>query len=158
MTSNLGTRMLGKTGSLGFQSEDSDYSVLGKMKASVQAELKKAFNPEFLNRIDDILVFHPLEKKHLEKIILILIQELNDKLLEKKISLDVSDELLHWLVQEGYDPIYGARPMRRCVQRNIEDPLSEQILKGRFKAGCSILATLKDNAPDFIEAEALAEV
>ncbi len=158
MTSNLGTRMLGKTSSLGFQSEDSDYSVLGKMKDSVQAELKKAFNPEFLNRIDDILVFHPLEKKHLEKIILILVQELNEKLLEKKISIDVSDELLHWLVQEGYDPIYGARPMRRCVQRNIEDPLSEQILKGRFKAGCSILATLKDNAPDFIEAEALAEV
>ncbi len=158
MTSNLGTRMLGKTGSLGFQSEESDYSILGKMKDSVQAELKKAFNPEFLNRIDDILVFHPLEKKHLEKIILILIEELNAKLLEKEITLEVSDELLHWLVQEGYDPIYGARPMRRCVQRNVEDPLSEQILKGRFKAGCLIRATLKDNAPDFVEAEALAEV
>jgi len=158
MTSNLGTRMLGKTSSLGFQSEGSDYSVLGKMKDSVQEELKKAFNPEFLNRIDDILVFHPLEKKHLEKIILILVQELNEKLLEKEIRLDISDELLHWLVQEGYDPIYGARPMRRCVQRKIEDPLSEEILKRRFKPGSSILATLKDNAPDFIEEEALAEV
>ncbi len=157
MTSNLGTRMLGKSGSLGFQRE-SDYSLMSKMKDTVQAELKKSFNPEFLNRIDDIVVFHPLEKEHLEKIILILIKELNDKLLEKGISLELSDELIHWLVQEGYDQVYGARPMRRCVQKNIEDPLSEQILQGRFKESKIVRAVLKDNAPDFTEEETLAEV
>ncbi|MFQ5597690.1 MAG: ATP-dependent Clp protease ATP-binding subunit [Nitrospiria bacterium] len=157
MTSNLGTRMLGKTGALGFQ-QDSEYSLLGRMKEKVQSELKKSFNPEFLNRIDDIVVFHPLEKEHLEKIILILIKELNDKLVEKGLCLEVSGELIHWLVQEGYDQVYGARPMRRCVQKNIEDPLSEKILKGRFKECKLIRGILKDNVPEFMEAEFLAEV
>ena len=116
MTSNIGTRMIGKSGALGFQ-RDSEYNLMGRMKDTVQAELKKSFNPEFLNRIDDIVVFHPLEKEHLEKIILILIKELNDRLMEKDLCIEVSDELIHWLVQEGYDQIYGARPMRRCVQK-----------------------------------------
>ncbi len=152
MTSNLGTRELGKGGGLGFQ-RPSEYNELLRMKDAVQAELKKAFNPEFLNRIDDIVVFHPLEKKHLEKIIHILLRELNERLAEKGFQLEASDELIAWLVQEGYDPIYGARPMRRCVQKKIEDLLSEDILKGRFKDCKRISAILKDGAPTFIELE-----
>ncbi len=157
MTSNLGTRELGKGTSLGFQ-RPSEYNELMRMKDAVQVELKKSFNPEFLNRIDDIVVFHPLEKVHLEKIIHILIQELNDRLVEKGFQLEVSDELLDWLVQEGYDPVYGARPMRRCVQKKIEDLLSEDILKGRFKDTKRIKAILKDGAPAFVEIEEMAEV
>ncbi len=157
MTSNLGTRELGKGGGLGFQ-RPSEYNELMRMKDAVQVELKKSFNPEFLNRIDDIVVFHPLEKEHLEKIIHILIKELNDRLVEKGFQLEVSDELVDWLVQEGYDPVYGARPMRRCVQKKIEDLLSEDILKGRFKDCKRINAILKDGAPAFIEMEEMAEV
>jgi len=157
MTSNLGTRELGKGGGLGFQ-RPSEYNELMRMKDAVQVELKKSFNPEFLNRIDDIVVFHPLEKEHLEKIIHILIKELNERLTEKGFQLEVSDELVDWLVQEGYDPVYGARPMRRCVQKKIEDLLSEDILKGRFKDCKRISAVLKDGAPTFIEMEELAEV
>jgi len=157
MTSNLGTRSIGKAGSLGFQ-KSSEYNQLMRMKDAIQVELKKSFNPEFLNRIDDIVVFHPLEKHHLEKIVVILVAELNSRLLERGILLEVSEELLHWLVQEGFDPVYGARPMRRCVQKNIEDPISEEILKGRFKNCKKLRAILKDNAPAFIEEEVLAEV
>ncbi len=156
MTSNLGTRELGKGGGLGFQ-KPSEYNQLMRMKDAVQVELKKSFNPEFLNRIDDIVVFHPLEKIHLEKIIHLLINELNDRLSEKGLQLEVSDELLDWLVQEGYDPVYGARPMRRCVQKKIEDLLSEDILKGRFKDCKRISAILKDGAPIFVEIEEMAE-
>lgn len=157
MTSNLGTREIGKGGGLGFQ-RPSEYNELMRMKDAVQVELKKSFNPEFLNRIDDIVVFHPLEKEHLEKIILILIKELNDRLSEKGLQIEVSDELINWLVQEGYDPVYGARPMRRCVQKKIEDLLSEDILKGRFKDCKRIRAILKDGTPAFLEIEEMAEV
>ncbi|MFQ5589346.1 MAG: ATP-dependent Clp protease ATP-binding subunit, partial [Nitrospiria bacterium] len=156
MTSNLGTRKLGKGGGLGFQ-RPSEYNELMRMKEAVQVELKKSFNPEFLNRIDDIVVFHPLEKEHLEKIILILIRELNERLMDKGLQLEVSDELIGWLVQEGYDPVYGARPMRRCVQKKIEDLLSEDILKGRFKDSKRIRAILKDGAPAFVKVEEMAE-
>ncbi|MFQ5579888.1 MAG: ATP-dependent Clp protease ATP-binding subunit [Nitrospiria bacterium] len=156
MTSNLGTRVADKAGMLGFQRAEIDLH--GKMKDAIHSELKKAFNPEFLNRIDDTVVFHSLEKKHLGKIVEIQLNELNDRLLEKGIDLLVSDELKDWLVKTGYEPLYGARPMRRCIQKNIEDPLSEEIIKGRFKGKTRIKAVLKDNAPSFIEEEAMAEV
>ncbi|HLG21297.1 MAG TPA: ATP-dependent Clp protease ATP-binding subunit [Candidatus Manganitrophaceae bacterium] len=157
MTSNLGTRFVDKAGSLGFQ-KSSDYSALTKMKETIQAELKRSFNPEFLNRIDDIVVFHPLDKKHLEKIVDIQINELNQKLVEKGIHLEVTQEVRQWLIQEGYEPIYGARPMRRCIQKNIEDLLSEEIIKGRFKDTKKIKAVLKDNTPSLVEEEAMAGV
>ncbi len=157
MTSNLGTRMVGKAGILGFQ-KSSEYDMFGKMKDAIQDELKKSFNPEFLNRIDDIVIFHALDKTHLERIVDMLIRELNEQMAEKGIYVEVSEEVKHWLIEEGYDPTYGARPMRRCVQKNIEDPLSEEILKGQFKDSKKIKVVLKDNAPSFIEEEAMAEV
>jgi len=156
MTSNLGTRMAETAGMLGFQRSEIDLH--GKMKDAVHSELKKAFNPEFLNRIDDTIIFHSLEKTHLAKIVDILLEELNDRLAEKELELQVSDELKHWLVKTGYEPLYGARPMRRCIQKNIEDPLSEEIIKGRFKGKTIVKAVLKDNAPSFIEEEVMAEV
>jgi ATP-dependent Clp protease ATP-binding subunit ClpC len=156
MTSNLGTRMADKAGMLGFQR--SEINLHEKMRDAIHTELKKSFNPEFLNRIDDTVVFHSLEKKHLGKIVEILLNELNDRLIEKGIELQVTDELKEWLVKTGYEPLYGARPMRRCIQKNIEDPLSEEIIKGRFKGKTRVKAILKDNAPSFIEEEAMAEV
>jgi len=156
MTSNLGTRMVGKAGSLGFQ-KSSGYDLLGKMKGAIHDELKKSFNPEFLNRIDEVVIFHPLEKMHVEKIIDILVIELNSKLSEKGICVEISEEVKEWLMEEGYDPLYGARPMRRCVQKNIEDLLSDEILKGHFKEAKNIKVVLKDNLLSFVvEEEALA--
>ncbi len=156
MTSNLGTRMADKAGMLGFQRAEIDLHE--KMRDAIHTELKKAFNPEFLNRIDDTVVFHSLEEKHLGKIVEILLDELNVRLIEKGIELQVTDELKQWLVKTGYEPLYGARPMRRCIQKNIEDPLSEEIIKGRFKEKTRVKAILKDDLPSFIEEEAMAEV
>ncbi len=157
MTSNLGTKMLNKVGTLGFQ-KSGEYNLYDKMNATIRSELKSSFNPEFLNRIDDILVFHPLEKKHLEVIVDILLGELNLKLAEQGMQLVISEEVKEWLIQEGYDINYGARPMRRCIEKKIEDPLSEEILRGRFQDCKKVRAILKDNIPAFVEEEALTPV
>ena len=103
-------------------------------------------------------MFHPLEKEHLISITDILIKELNARLLERGVQLEVGDDVKQWLIQEGYQPLYGARPMRRTIQKNIGDPLSEELLRGRFKDVRRIKVVLRDNAPNFIESEAMAGV
>ena len=157
MTSNLGSRLIHKGGSLGFQ-RDSEEGIHVRMKEDVLAELKKSFNPEFLNRIDEVVVFHPLEKKHLIKIVDMQIAEINQRLSERGIQLDVAVEVKDWLIQDGYQPAYGARPMRRAVQRNIGDPLSEELLRGRFKEAKRIKVTMKDGQLSFVEEEVMAGV
>lgn len=127
-------------------------------------ELKKTFNPEFLNRLDEVVVFHQLTKEHLVKIVDILIGEVNGRLVQQGIYLELAPDVKQWLIEEGYQPTYGARPMRRCIQRNIEDMLSEELLKGRFKEPGKdkelkrIKVVFKDNAAAFIEDVALAGV
>jgi ATP-dependent Clp protease ATP-binding subunit ClpC len=157
MTSNLGTKMLNKMGTLGFQRE-ADYNQYNRMKETIQGELKNSFNPEFLNRIDDIIIFHPLEKENLVAIVDILLAELNTRLSEKGFQLKVREEVKEWLIKEGYDQAYGARPMRRCIQKNIEDPLSEDLIRGRFKECKNLLVVMRDGTPVFVEEEALAPV
>jgi ATP-dependent Clp protease ATP-binding subunit ClpC len=153
MTSNLGTRLTEKTTPLGFQKTTDGHEEYEKIKASVLNELKKTFNPEFLNRIDEIVVFHPLEKEHLVKIINLLMIELNKQLLEQDLAVELSDEVVEWIIKNNYQPMYGARPMRRAIQKNIEDPLSEEILKGRFKGVKKIKVILENDRPTFIEDE-----
>ncbi|HXC61539.1 MAG TPA: ATP-dependent Clp protease ATP-binding subunit [Nitrospiria bacterium] len=157
MTSNLGTRLVDHGSSLGFQ-KTAEKDAYGKMKGDIMGELKRAFNPEFLNRVDEIVVFHSLEKKHLVTIVDMLIDEVNQRLALRGVQLEVAQEVKDWLIQEGYQPAYGARPMRRAVQRNIEDPLSEDLIKGRFKDVKRIKAVLKGNTPVFVEEEAMAPV
>ncbi len=157
MTSNLGTKLSHTGSTLGFQKEGEE-AKRDRMKEDVLAELKKCFNPEFLNRIDEAVVFHPLEKRHLIKIVDILIEEVNQRLADRGIQLDVTPEVKAWLTQEGYEPAYGARPMRRAIQKNIGDPLSEELLKGRFKDTKRIKVGLKDNALTFVEDEVMAGV
>ncbi len=157
MTSNLGTRMIGKAGALGFQ-KPSEFDFFKKMKGAIQDELKRSFNPEFLNRIDEVVIFHTLEKLHVEKIVDIMISELNVKLVDKGFCVEISEEAKEWLMEDGYDALYGARPMRRCIQKNIEDPLSDEILRGHFKDAKNIKVVLKDNALAFVEEEVLARV
>ncbi len=155
MTSNLGARTIGKGGALGFQ-QPSDNTLYDKMKGTVHDELKRFFNPEFLNRVDETLVFHPLEKVHLEKIVEQMIEELNQRLLEQNLQLEVTDEVRQWLVQEGFEPTQGARPMRRCIQKYIEDPLSDEIIQGRFNENRRVRVVLQDGVPSFAQEEALA--
>ncbi len=157
MTSNVGARMIDKGASLGFQ-KASEHGEVRRMKDDVMGELKKTFNPEFLNRIDEIVVFHQLSKEHLVRIVEILTDEVNHRLTEKGIQLELDEDVKKWLIEEGYQPHYGARPMRRCVQKYIEDPLSEELLRGRFKEQKRIKVVLRDNAPGFIEEEAMAGV
>ncbi len=157
MTSNIGTKLIHKGVSLGFQREESEAQD-NRMRDEILSELKRTFNPEFLNRIDDVVVFHPLTKNHLLMIVDLLIVEVNARLMERGMQLEVSPEVKEWLIKEGYQPEYGARPMRRAVQKNIGDPLSEELIKGRFKDIKKIRLILKENVPTFVEEEAMAEV
>ncbi len=152
MTSNLGARIIEKATPLGFYQATSEDAYI-KMKDNVLGELKKTFNPEFLNRVDEIVVFHPLEKEHLLSIINFLIAETNKKLSEHALTIDVEPEVKEWLINKYYQPAYGARPMRRAISREIENPLSEELIKGRFKNTSVIKVTLQEDKAEFVEAE-----
>ncbi|HTZ19176.1 MAG TPA: ATP-dependent Clp protease ATP-binding subunit, partial [Dissulfurispiraceae bacterium] len=151
MTSNLGARIIEKATPLGFY-HSSVESVYDKMKDNVLSELKKTFNPEFLNRVDEIVVFHTLEKEHLLSIIDLLIEETNRKLIEYSLTINVSAEVKDWLLNKYYQPAYGARPMRRAVYKEIEDQLSEELLKGRFKNTEIVNVQLHEGVVQFSEA------
>jgi ATP-dependent Clp protease ATP-binding subunit ClpC len=152
MTSNLGARLIEKATPLGFQS-GSPETTYEKIKENVLNELKKTFNPEFLNRVDETVVFHQLTKDHLLSIIDLLIEETNLMLLEHDLVITVSEEVKEWLIKKYYQPIYGARPMRRAVQKEIQDLLSEEILKGKFKGSNKIEVVLEGDTPSFIDVE-----
>lgn len=147
MTSNVGASELKRNKYVGFnvQDENQDYQ---DMKSKVMTELKRAFRPEFLNRIDEIIVFHSLEKKHIKEIVSLMAQELSNRLKEQEIDLTLTDEALSKLADEGFDPEYGARPLRRAIQKHIEDRLSEELLRGNIEKGQQIVIDIKDN--DFV--------
>ncbi len=137
MTSNLGARDISKGGGLGFHAQDpqSSYELI---RGKVREEIERAFNPEFLNRVDDIIVFHPLSKEQIGEIVHILLKDVHSRLVEEELSLRVSPAAVDFLVEKGYDQKFGARPLRRAIQRFLEDPLSEMILESRFGAGAEI--------------------
>jgi ATP-dependent Clp protease ATP-binding subunit ClpC len=154
MTSNLGARMIDKDTTLGFR-QDTSKSQYTKMKDNVLDELKRSFNPEFLNRIDDSVVFHPLSNAHLLQIVDMLVNELNVQMLQSRnVHIEVSQEVKERLIRDNYQPTYGARPMRRAIQKHITDPLSEEMLRGRFKEAHKVLVTMKDDQIEFQEEEA----
>ena len=124
MTSNVGANLIQKPKILGFapvQEEEKNYA---EMKDRVLDELKRTFRPEFLNRVDETIVFHSLNEEHIRAIVTLMINEVNTRLSEKDISIDVTDKAKDLLAKEGYDPMYGARPLRRVIQKRIEDRLS----------------------------------
>ncbi len=151
MTSNLGAKNLDKTTSLGFQQEEDLEGKHKKMRDHIFGELKRTFNPEFLNRVDDVLVFHSLTQEQLLQIVDLQIRELNRSLAEQEIAIEVDQSVMEWILKENYQPTYGARPLRRAIQRYIEDPLSEEILKGRFKDSHRVRVTIRDGMVDFTE-------
>jgi ATP-dependent Clp protease ATP-binding subunit ClpC len=112
---------------------------MGSMKNKIQTELKKAFNPEFLNRVDEIIVFHPLEKSHIEKIVDIQLADVQTRLKDKQIVLTLDQSARDFLIEKGYDKIYGARQMKRSIQKYVEDDLAEELLRGNIKEGSNLL-------------------
>ena len=137
MTSNLGAREISKGGGLGFHSQDpkSNYEII---RDKVKEEVERAFNPEFLNRVDDTIVFHPLTKEEIGQIVHILLADVRERLGEEKLALRLTDAAVELLVDKGFDVKFGARPLRRAIQKYLEDPLSEKILMAEFVAGDEI--------------------
>jgi len=149
MTSNVGASTISKQKTLGFAAstdvkaaEKSEYE---KMKENVMKDLRQKFRPEFLNRIDDIIVFHSLNKDHIGEIVKLMVKGLEKRLKEMDIEINLTDEANNLLSKEGYDPEYGARPLKRAIQRLLEDAISEEMLRGNIKKGDSIVVSEKDS-------------
>jgi ATP-dependent Clp protease ATP-binding subunit ClpC len=138
MTSNIGTRQFTLHTAMGFAKSGDEGHSYDKMKETVQNELKRAFNPELLNRIDEVIVFHALSKEHMRRIVDLMLSQLERQLKEKQMHLEVDPEAKEFLIEQGYDPNYGARPLRRAIQRHVEDALAEEVLKGRFGEGGTV--------------------
>ncbi len=146
MTSNVGARTITEPKRLGFSAaKDETAKNYEDMKSNVMGELKKSFRPEFLNRIDDIIVFHPLSEADIKEIVKLMLRVLIKRLEANSIKLVVSEAATEYLAKKGYDPLFGARPLRRAIQSMIEDRLAEEMLEGKVKAGDSIVVDLEDD-------------
>ncbi len=152
MTSNVGARLIESQSSLGFRKSRPDEEESGagsraydRMRNKVMDELKKMFRPEFLNRVDETIVFHALTTPEIKQIVDLMLNRVKKQMKEQGFELEASEDVKELLSKEGYDPALGARPLRRCIQRRIEDPLSEMVLKGDFTAGDTIEADLDDD-------------
>jgi len=150
MTSNIATAEIKRAQNIGFQPETEEISY-EKMREKLLAEVKKVFRPEFLNRVDEVIVFRQLGKEEMRKIVDIQIQDIQERLAERKLTLVLSESARELLVEEGFDPEYGARPIKRTIRRLVEDPLAEEILKGKFKEGATILVEREENILRFRE-------
>ncbi len=150
LTSNLGARDIKKGSGIGFSldSDGIDYDV---MRGKIMEEVKRLFNPEFINRVDEIAVFRSLEKEHTVQIIDIVIEEMLGKVQDREIEIELTKGAKAFVAEHGFDPVYGARPLRRTIQKFIEDPIAEEILKGKFSDGSQILVKKKGDELDFTE-------
>jgi len=135
MTSNVGARLISQGKSLGFLIQEDIAKDYTDMKDTVMEEVKKAFNPEFLNRIDEIIVFHPLTREEMAKILELMLTRVNEKITTQGYKADFSESTKHFLLETGFDPKNGARPLARTIQRYVEDPLAEEILGKRINPG-----------------------
>jgi ATP-dependent Clp protease ATP-binding subunit ClpC len=159
MTSNIGAKDIKSFGAgsgMGFTAPEDSTGSYKAMKSTIEDALKRVFNPEFLNRIDDIIVFHPLEKQHIFKIIDITAGKLFKRLHDMGIEVQIDENAKEFLVDKGYDQKYGARPLKRALQKYVEDPLAEEMLKGRFIEGSTIRIALdtEKNELTFLDAPA----
>ena len=145
MTSNVGASMITTTSKLGFSvAEDEQKDKYEKLKDTVMEEMKKSFRPEFLNRIDDIIVFAHLSKPEIREIVDLMLNDLFKRLESQQLTIEVTDEVKDYLGEAGYSEAYGARPLRRLIQKRIEDGLAEEILSGKYSSGNKIVLKLKD--------------
>ncbi len=156
MTSNLGAELLKKQGSLGFAAQ-AEATTFETMKERLMEEVKRTFKPEFLNRIDDVIVFHPLSREDLQRIIELEIAHVQARLAEQEIMISLDASAKEFLIEKGFDPLLGARPLKRVIQRYLEDPLSEEIIARRLDKTQPLQITRKGDALDFVYAAQLAK-
>ncbi len=149
MTSNAGADLIKRQGVMGFAASSKDMMDYESMKQKVMDEVKKTFRPEFINRLDEIIVFHPLTREDLMRIVTLELKKLGKRLEESGLSLEVTDAAKDILVDKGYDPTFGARPLRRAIQRQVEDELSEEMLRGHFQFGDQVLVDARDGKLTF---------
>jgi ATP-dependent Clp protease ATP-binding subunit ClpB len=157
MTSNIGSQYLNEGGSLGFRRRSDDSNAYENIKNRVTEELRKAFRPEFLNRVDEIIVFEPLTQAQLREIVEIQLGHLKKRLEDRKITIEVTDSAKEKIAAEGYDPVYGARPLKRVIQRRIQDPLAMKVLAGEVHDGDHVLVDANEDAFTFTPTPAPAE-
>ena len=147
MTSNIGARLITDKKSLGFSKENSEnqeQKEYESTKKEVMSELRKGFRPEFINRIDEIIVFHKLTEKELNKIVDIMLQQIKKRIAERDIKIEIDKKAKELIIKKGTDAKYGARPLRRAIQNMLEDKLAEEILEGNLKSGDTAKITVKD--------------
>jgi ATP-dependent Clp protease ATP-binding subunit ClpC len=153
MTSNVGVELIKREVSLGFATKRDEARAhkqsYADMKEKIMAEVKKTFRPEFLNRLDDIVVFHELTAEQLRNIVDLMAKDLQERLAERKLGVELTEKAKSWLAKAGYDPLYGARPLRRAIERYVENPLSTKVLQGEFKEGDTIKVDLKGDTLTF---------
>jgi len=153
MTSNAGVELIKRETSMGFAKPKDEAKAQKEsyesMREKVMGEVKKTFRPEFLNRLDEIIVFHELTEEQLRNIVDLMIKDLQKRLSERKLGVELTDEAKSWLTKAGFDPIYGARPLRRAIERYVENPLSTKVLQGEFKEGDTIIVDLSDGTLTF---------
>src|SRR6201992_2526342 len=143
MTTNLGTRDISKGVSVGFARQGESTGSYDRMKSKVQEELKSHFRPEFLNRVDDIIVFHQLLREEIFSIVDLMIAKVDDRLRDRDMAIELRPDAKDLLAKRGYDPVLGARPLRRTIQREIEDSLSEKILFGELRPGQIVIVDVE---------------
>ncbi len=146
MTSNVGANTIRKQAVLGFSTSSNEKEdAYEKMKSNVLEDLKRTFRPEFLNRVDEIIVFHQLEREHIKQIVDLMLNSLLTRIKEMGIDVEVTDDAKGFLAEKGYDQAYGARPLRRAIQKTVEDRISEEMLKGEIKPGIGVLIDAGEN-------------
>jgi ATP-dependent Clp protease ATP-binding subunit ClpC len=158
MTSNLGTRDIQKGTTIGFSASGNEELTHEKMKDKVMDELKRSFRPEFLNRIDEVIVFHSLSREDVKAIVDLMIRRVEEQLKSKDVDIELTDAAKDLLAEKGYDPALGARPLRRTIQRMVEDPLSEKLLYKEFQAGQTIIVDVGDGEVIFSPAATPSDI
>jgi len=146
MTSNIGTEYAKEGGTLGFlKREEGSSAEERERRRVIEQGLKKTFRPEFLNRIDEVIIFHTLTKEHMKQIVDLQMREIAERLAEQNLHIELSDEAREWLAEEGYDPQFGARPLRRTLLRYVESPLSRKLLRGEFRPGDTVFVRVGED-------------
>ncbi len=154
----MGAHEIQRQGSIGFRTVEDEKQTHEDMKKKVTDELRRTFRPEFLNRIDEVIVFHALNKEHIRQIVDIMLNDLAAELKERGVSVEFTEAAKELLADEGYDPQFGARPLRRAIQRLVENPLSEEMLKGRFEEGDTIVVDAGEEKQMVFEKKEMAAV
>jgi ATP-dependent Clp protease ATP-binding subunit ClpC len=150
MTSNVGTRFFKQSGAIGFSGMR---EAISDASEALKDDLKRTFRPEFINRIDEVIVFASLTVEHMERIVDLQMKEIQDRLADQGLTVSVSGEARTWLANEGYEEQFGARPLRRALQRHVESPLSVQLLQGEFSTGDHVLIDEEDGRLTFQRVE-----